>query len=170
MTRFSTLLCRPGRRVALGLLAAAVLGLLWYEIRPGYTETVIERLPSPDGAWIVVNNERISDADSSAETEIVDWIRLISTKSPYKEIDLFQVDTGGNVSERPHIVWFSPNILQITLPLADYLRADYSRRYNRLVQGIYLDIRFDPDSPVVREICGQPGASPPEPADDAVKR
>jgi hypothetical protein len=155
---------RPECLVALGVLAAVVVGLsmLWNATRLEHTESVIERLPSPDGAWVAVNNEAIVDLGLS--TMVADEIHLVSTNPPFQDTELLMVNTGGIVSSRPRLVWSAPDTLQITLSLRDYLRFRH-----RSVKGLHLDIRFDPDSPFVREVCRRPNSPPQAKADDAVK-
>lgn len=127
---------------------AFALSMLWDAVRPGYTHAVVDRLPSPDGRWVAVIDEYISDVGLLAMTAVTAEVHLVSTSSPIRDIEIFGIGTGGNVSERPRLAWSAPNVLRVTVPLYDYLRLQ-----PRQVEGILVDVRFDPDDPMVRTVC-----------------
>jgi hypothetical protein len=150
------------------MLAVFVFGLskLWDAIVPEgkCSHVVIDRFPSPDGYWVAVIDEYTCDVGSFS-TIITDELHLVSIRYSLPDINLLGVDTNGNVSERPRVTWTAPNALQVTVPLEDYLRFR-----NRSVEGLQVDIRFDPDDPMVRTICREQAGRLREPVDNTIKQ
>jgi hypothetical protein len=131
--------------VALGLLAAGVCGLLvlWNAVEPHCTTVVLDRLPSPDGAWFAVNEEFTCDVVSS---DIGGGISLVTTEPPSRYVPVLVVDLGGYADQqRPHIAWSAPNVLRVTVPLHSLLHIP-----DRATDGVRLDLHFDPDDLAAR--------------------
>jgi hypothetical protein len=130
----------------------------------GYTDVVLDRLPSPDGAWVAVMHEVDSEVGMGGDS-ITATVHLVKTTPPFRDIDLLGVDTGGDASNRPRVAWSAPNGLQVTVGLSDYL--DFR---NRSVEGLQVDVRFDSDDPRLKVICSGQTDRPPDPADGTVKQ
>lgn len=149
--RYPAFLPRLGCLLALGMLTVFVLAVsrLWNAVQPPgkCTHVVLDRLPSPDGAWVAVIDEYTCDVGSFS-TAITAELHLITTKPALRDIDLLGVDTGGNDNERPRVAWSVSNVLRVTVPLSDYLRFR-----NKFVEGVQVDIRFGQDDPMVKEVC-----------------
>lgn len=93
------------RLVALGILAAVVCGLsvLWNEMRPNCTTIVLDRVPSPDGVWVAVNEKFVCEV---VESDIEGEVHLVTTRPPFREIPLLLIGYGSYVNrQRPHIAW-----------------------------------------------------------------
>jgi hypothetical protein len=149
MRWYPTFFRRPGCLLALAMLVAVVIAL-WKPGEPeqlGCTDVVLDRLPSPDGAWVAVMDESNCEVGMGGNA-ITAGVHLVKTKPPLQDIDLLRVDTGGDIDDRPRVAWSAPNGLQVTVPLYDYLRLRYTS-----VEGLQVDVRFDPDDPLVKQIC-----------------
>jgi hypothetical protein len=157
---------RPGCLLALGLLVAIVIALckLGEPVQLDCTHLIVDRLPSPDGAWVAVIDESTCDVGMGGSGITAD-LHLVRTKSPVRDINLLGVDTHGDASNRPRIAWSAPNGLQVTVPLSDYLRLR-----NTWVEGLQVEVRFDPDDPLVEQICRGQIGRPPDPADNTTKK
>jgi hypothetical protein len=136
---------RPACLVALVALAVVVYGLsmLWNEMKPNCAAVVLDRLPSPDGAWFAINKEFVCEM---VDSDIGGGVHLVTTKPPFREIPLLVVDVGGYADQqRPHIAWSAPHVLRITVPLHSLLHI-----MTRQAEGVRVDIHFDPDDPAAR--------------------
>lgn len=157
---------RPGCLVALGLLMAVAYGLsmLWDAVKPGCTTVVLDRLPSPGGVWLAVDEESTCDVGFLAGSDVVVGVRLLATKPPVRDIQVVGVDTGGYVDERPLVAWSASNVLRITVPLYSYLNI-----LTRKVDGVRVDIHFDPDDPAARAAWLKQTDQSPDLPDDPAK-
>jgi len=167
MRRSFVLFRRPGCLLVLGMLAALVVGLsiLWDAVRPRCTDTVLDRLPSPDGSWVAVIDEDTCDVGLLAMTDITAGVHLLTTKPPLRDIDVLGVDTGGNDSERPRVAWSAPNVLRVTVFQYAILKV-----LTRQAEGIQVDVHFDPVDPAARAIWLEQHGLPPDQLDDNAKR
>jgi hypothetical protein len=160
--RLSRPFCRhPGWVIALGTIVVVVYGLsiLWDAMKPGCTSVVLDRLPSPDGAWVAVSEEFTCEMGFSM-SDIAVGVRLVATKPPLQDVHLIGVDTGGNEDERPRAAWLAPNVLRITVPLNSLLHI-----LTRQAGGVRVDIHFDPDDPAARADWLKQTGQAPDPAD-----
>jgi hypothetical protein len=76
-------------------------------------------------------------------------------------VDILGVDTGGNVDERPLVVWSAPNMLRVTVEVRAYLKI-----LTRHAYGARVDLRFDPDDPAARAEVLRERHDDPDPPDD----
>jgi hypothetical protein len=154
--------------LAVSMLAVFAFDLakLWGVVAPPgkCSHTVIDRLPSPDGSWVAVIDEYTCDVGSFS-TDITAEVHLVSTKSPLREIEVLGVDTGGNDNERPRVAWFAPSVLQVNVPQYSILKV-----LTRQVEGVQVDVRFDPLDPALRAIWLEQHGQPPDLVDDTMKR
>ena len=114
-------------------------------MRPRCTNAVLDRLPSPDGAWIAVIDEDTCDVGLLAMTDITAGVNLVSTKPPLRDIAVLGVDTGGHDDDRPRVAWSAPDVLWVTVPLRSILKV-----LTRHVEGVRVNVQFDPDDAEAR--------------------
>jgi hypothetical protein len=138
------------------------LSALWDAVKPGCTSVVLDRLPSPDGAWVAVSEEFTCDVGFLAGSDIAVGVRLVATKPPLRDVHLVGVDTGGHEDERPHIAWSAPNVLRVTVPLHSLLNI-----LTRQAAGVRVDIHFDPDDPTARAVWLKQTDQSPDPSEDS---
>jgi hypothetical protein len=129
------------------VLAAFVLALsmMWDAVRPRCTNAILDRLPSPDGAWVAVIDEDTCDVGLLAMTDITAGVHLVSTKPPLRDIAVLGVDTGGHDDDRPRVGWSAPDVLRATVGLRSILKV-----LTRQVEGVRVNVQFDPDDPAAR--------------------
>ena len=165
MRRYPAFFRRPGCLVALGMLVVIVIAL-WKLGEPeqlGCTDVVLDRLPSPDGAWVAVIDESHCEAEMGGDT-IAAGVDLVSTKPPFQDIELLGVDTGGHNEERPHVAWSGPNMLRVTVGLYSYLKV-----LTRKAEGVQVEVHFDPDNPAARAAWLKETDQTPDSEDDTTK-
>jgi hypothetical protein len=134
--------------------------MLWNEMKPNCATVVLDRLPSPDGAWFAVNEEFVCEM---VDSDIGGGVHLVTTKPPFQEIPLLVVDVGGYADQqRPHIAWSAPDVLRITVPLHSLLNI-----LTRQAEGVRVDIHFDPDDPAARAAWLKQTNQSPDLPDDA---
>ena len=166
---------RPGRLLVLLTVVAIVIAasLLVDAGRSECSHAVLSRLPAPDSSWVAVLDEYTCRVGSpSAYTQDVLHVvtkRPVSTKLPANDIDLISVYTGGDASKRPRIAWSVPNLLRITVPLEDYLSHPNTSNQDRGGIGLSVDLRFNPDDPVVKDICRRWTGRPAGPVNQTTK-
>ena len=153
---------RPGCLAALAVPAILAVGLavLWDAVRPRCDLVTLDRLPSPTGLWTAIPHESTCDVGLLAMTDIVAGVSLASKEFPLREVDLLGVDTGGHDDERPRLAWSAPNVLQVTVPNLSFLKV-----LTKHVDGIVVDLRFDPDDPAARRSWRKKNRWEPEPLD-----
>jgi hypothetical protein len=137
---------RPGCLLALAVLIAVpslVAIAIWNEIRPYYTHVDLLRLPSPNGAWTAIVTE--DTVDYPLWVTVTASVVLASKERPTVTTDLLQIYTDGHNNLRPRIAWFAPNVLRVTV--ANLSRIEVIKRH---VDGVDVDIQFDPDDPPAR--------------------
>jgi hypothetical protein len=115
---------------------------VWNWMRGECVTTVTNRLPSPDGSWVVFVQEDVCDLGLLPSSTAWAGVHLVTTTPPLRDIDLLGVDTTGEVDGRPVAVWSAPNILRVTVPLRSQLTITTTQ-----VDGIHVDVHFDPDAP-----------------------
>jgi len=149
------------------MLGAVVfaLSMLWDAVKPGCTVLVLDRLPSPDGAWVAVSEEATCDVGLLAMTDVAVGVHLVTTKPPVRDIHLLGVDTGGHESERPLIAWSAPDLLRVTVPLYSCLNV-----LTRQAEGVRVDVQFDPDDPAARAAWLKQTGQSPDPLDDDARQ
>lgn len=155
--------------MAMGTLALLLydsLLLLRQAVQPPKecTHVDLERVPSPDGTWVAVIDEDTCDVGSFS-TDITAGVRLFATKPPVRDIDLLGVDTGGNINERPRVVWAGPHLLQVNV-----LQYSLLKVLMQQVEGVQVDVRFDPIDHTAKPIWLQQHGVPPDPPGDTGKR
>jgi hypothetical protein len=135
--------------------------MLWDAVKPGCTSVVLDRLPSPDGAWVAVSEEFTCDMGFLPTSDIAVEVRLVATKPPPRDIHLVGVETDGIADERPHTAWSAPNVLRVTVPLRSFLNIT-----TKQAEGVRVDIHFDPDDPAARAAWLKQTNQSPDPPDD----
>jgi len=143
-----------------GALPLAFCFLGMWDVRHGVApceETIVARLPSPDGAWEAVLDQSTCPVGLGGAS-IVAGVNLVSTRDPARTAVLLGVDTGGHEDERPRLVWTAPDILQVTVYDHSYLWV-----VKRQFGGVRLDLRYDPDDPADRAAWRREHGMSPEP-------
>ncbi|MGI4797128.1 MAG: hypothetical protein ACRYG8_24360 [Janthinobacterium lividum] len=137
-------------RLALGavtalVVAASTAGML--AARPGTdgcTESVVLRLPSPDGRWIATLVHSVCESGPGLSA-VVDVVRLASATDRTISADMLSVDTGGDEAGRPRLLWTMDGSIQATIPLQSLLEV-----MKTTLGSVHLRVRFDPDDPAAR--------------------
>lgn len=150
---------RPGWLLAIGIVVAVVLALsmLWDAIGPRCTHAILDRVPSPDGAWIAVIGEDTCDLGVLAVTDITAGVNLVTTRPTLRNIDVLGVDTSGGVGWRPRVAWSAPDALRVTVPLRSILKV-----LTRHAGRVRVDVQFDPDDPLARAAWLKQTGLPPD--------
>jgi hypothetical protein len=152
--------------LALGVIASLFIGLakLWDWVQPpgNCTHAIVDSRPSPDGAWTAIDDEYTCEGGFSIV--VTAEIHLMTTIDPARDVVVLGVDTGGNDDERPRFAWTSSNVLQVTVPLNSYMVLS-----TRQVEGVHVDLHFDPDDPAARAAWLKETNQDPDPADDSEK-
>ena len=78
-------------------------------------------------------------------TDITAALDVVSKSNPQHHAEILSLDTSGYKNERPRVVWTAPDVLQVTVPN----KSDPSVA-RRSYQGIWIDLRFDPDDRTAR--------------------
>lgn len=97
-----------------------------------------DEVASPENKWVAVSD--LSYCPSPIVTIIPASVEIISNLNPRHRAEMLAVDTSGYKDERPRVVWTASNVLQVTVPSRSYLSV-----IRRSYQGIWIDLRFDPD-------------------------
>lgn len=149
---------RIGRTIALISIAAAVGlgGLIWWGVESlrklECDATAMAVVPSPDRAWEAVTDHVVCSTGGFATTTVDDVVRVRRPGDALKrgtELlpgDVFTIDEGGDSSQRPILLWLSPQRLQITVPNKSFVETLHDK-----FQDVDIVVKFDPDDPAERE-------------------
>ena len=142
MIRLLSVLLRPWCLVVAELLVIVFLvgDLEWESIRPKCVHTVIDRLPSPDGAWIASLVEDRCDVGFFA-SDITVGIDLSPSHDPSRTFDVLGVDTGGHKEERPQFSWSGPKSLDVIA------QPEYLKILTQDVEDIHVNVQRLPPPP-----------------------
>jgi hypothetical protein len=151
----------PGFKVwiAVGAFLAVAIACwyVWNQIRPGCSGVVIARSPSPDASWLASVVEYTCDVGTFS-TIIVAEVHLSDTRIPTApDVDILGVETGGAGHNRPMARWAAPDVLRVTMPLKSILKVLTTR-----VDGVRIDLHFDPDDPAARAAWLREVGLPPD--------
>ena len=105
---------------------------------------ILDRLPSPDGAWEAVAYARSCRFGPwSGQTMTNTGVRLVSARDRSRAKTLFEMVGGTHVYNRPYLAWTAPNVVKVTV-----------MRQPRQVEafdfeGVHMDLHVDPDDPAI---------------------
>jgi len=112
--------------------------------RSGCSDSIITTAPSRDGAWRAEVDRSICEGGGFAAT-VLAVVRLAAAGDLSHPVTLLNIDTGGDDSQRPAIVWTGDGQLRVTVPNLSFLRI-----MHRNVGSVRVDVRFDPPDPAAR--------------------
>lgn len=105
---------------------------------------IIDRLPSPDGAWEAVAYARSCRfGPLSGQTTTKIGVRLVSTRGPSRVGTVFERLGGESGYDRPFLAWTAPSVLDVVVerPPSEVETLDFD--------GVHVDLRVDPDDPEI---------------------
>ena len=148
--------------MALGLGAAllALLAAAWAvtgDEKDPCEHAIVARVLSPNGAWEARVDESVCLFGFGVGA-VVAGVHLVSTRGPARFADLLGVDTGAHEDERPRLLWTAPDVLQVTVPNRSFLKV-----LMREFDGVWVDLRFDPDDPADRAAWRRKYGMSPDP-------
>lgn len=105
---------------------------------------ILDRLPSPDGAWEAVAYARSCRFGPwSGQTMTNMGVRLVSTRAPFRTETMFEMAGGTHVYDRPYLAWTAPDVVKVTV-------MSHPREVEAFdFEGVHMDLRVDPDDPAI---------------------
>ncbi len=123
-------------------MIAIVMILLWQMPGPLYHDDTVAKLPSPTGEWTAWVHTYAVEG-SLGTSYVSDLVELIPARQPDKPIHVLNVENGGE--DHPRIAWTAPTTLRVTVPNLTPIYKPV-----RHVDGVDIEIGFDPDDPAAR--------------------
>lgn len=77
--------------------------------------TLIWSGKSPDGKWIASVDQQLSQIVPIGGATVLDVVQLTPADHSGQPIDVFSVDTGGEIYARPSVSWKQKNELDVTV-------------------------------------------------------
>ncbi len=112
-------------------------------------------LISPDRRWTAVSD--VQECPNPLTTFVPAGVEIVSNTNPRHRARILDVDIGSE-DERPRVSWTASNVLRITVPNRSDL---YVVRRN--YQGVWIDLRFDPDDRAARDTWLKENNMQPDP-------